>query len=119
MRKDSSIKKNYQFRYIFNNSKPVHKYYTNVYVIKNKYKKNRLGITLNKNIKGAVNRNKAKRLVRESFNILKKDFKKGYDIVINLNRFSKSFKTNDIYFELKEVFNKLDLINEKDFNKND
>lgn len=118
MRKDSSIKRNYQFRYIFNNTKPVRKYYTNVYILKSRYRKNRLGITLNKDIKGAVQRNRAKRLVRESMNLLKKDIKNGYDIIININRFSKNLKATDIYIELKDVFNKLDLINEKDFNKN-
>lgn len=116
MKKDLSIKRNYQFRYIFKNAKPIRKYYTTTYVVKNRYKKNRLGITLNKEIKGAVNRNRAKRIVRESVNLLNKEIKHGYDIVINLNIFSKRLKSTEIYNELKNVFRSMDLINEENIN---
>mgnify|MGYP001668116034 CR=1 FL=1 len=116
MRKDLSIKRNYQFRYIFKNAKPIRKYYTTTYIVKNRYNKNRLGITLSKDIKGAVNRNRAKRLIRESMNLLNKQIKHGYDIVINLNIFSKRLKSTEIYNELKNVFISMDLIDEKNIN---
>lgn len=119
MRKDSSIKRNYQFRYIFKNAKPVRSYYTSVYIVKNRYKKIRLGITLNKQVKSAVDRNRAKRLIRESMNLLKKELKPGLDIVINLNHYNKDLKSNTIYLELKNVFKKMDLLDEKYNDKND
>lgn len=110
MRKDSSIKRNYQFRYIFKNAKPVRKFYTSVYVVKSRYKKIRLGIILNKNINSSVKRNRAKRLVRESMNLLKKELKPGLDIVVSLNYFKDDLKSHTIYSELKDIFKTMDLL---------
>ena len=53
-----------------------------VYVAKNRSGENRLGITAGKKVGGAVERNRAKRRIRELFRAAMPKLKKGYDFCI-------------------------------------
>ena len=68
---------------------------------------NRLGIAVTKKIGGAVERNRAKRIIRAAYDGLKKDLKKGFLIVISAREYINGKKTPDVHEELSEAFMKL------------
>lgn len=76
-----------------------------------KVKVNRVGITVSKKIGHAVERNRAKRIIREAYRTLEKEFqvKKGYLVVIVARDAIKGAKTPEIYAELKKSAAKLGL----------
>ncbi len=53
-----------------------------VYLRKNSYNVNRLGLTCTKTVGKAVERNRAKRLMKEAYRLNEGKTKKGYDIII-------------------------------------
>ena len=67
-----------------------------------KIKVNRLGITVSKKIGGAVERNRAKRIIREAYRALEKNFtvKKGFLVVIVARETIAGAKSTEIYDEL-------------------
>jgi ribonuclease P protein component len=92
----------------------------NAYLVKKKNplkeKLNRVGITASKKIGGAVERNRAKRIIREAYRRLEKenDLKKGLLVVISARSAALYAKTDDIYRELLDAAQRLDLISEKE-----
>lgn len=52
-----------------------------VYVAKNKIGTTRIGITTSKKIGKAVDRNRARRVIRESYRIIAPNIKNGFDLV--------------------------------------
>lgn len=92
----------------------------NAYLVKKKNplkeKLNRVGITASKKIGGAVERNRAKRIIREAYRRLEKenDLKKGLLVVISARSAALYSKTDDIYRELLDAAQRLDLISEKE-----
>lgn len=75
------IKENYIFRRAYNKGKAFVSPYFVVYVMKNRYGV-RLGITAGKKLGGAVQRNRAKRVVYAAFRECLPILKDGYDFVI-------------------------------------
>lgn len=53
-----------------------------MYCIKNNQEFNRLGITVSKKVGKAVVRNRARRLLKESYRLLEDNVRPGFDIVI-------------------------------------
>lgn len=77
-----------------------------------KEKINRVGITVSKKIGHAVQRNRAKRIIREAYWALEKNdqVKKGYLVVIVARDGIQTAKSGDIYLELKSAAAKVGLI---------
>lgn len=110
MKNTQSLKLNRDFRRVYNGEN-IAGGYTAVYVRRNKYAFNRLGLTAGKSFGKAVMRNRIKRLMRESYRLMEDDIRTGYDIII-VARHRAAGKTQqqiqkDIVFTLK----KLGLIN--------
>lgn len=86
MKKISTLKLNYEFKNVLNRGK----YYIGkqiiVYILKNKYNKNRLGIAISSKLGKAVKRNRIKRVIRAAYQQSIKQCKLGYDIVIIWNK---------------------------------
>ena len=80
-----------------------------LYVRKNRGDKNRIGLTCGKAIGKAYKRNRAKRLMRESYRILSPELKKGYDIVIIARTQIDGKKCDDVLKDLRFVMGKLDM----------
>lgn len=77
------------------------KSYTNpalvVYLVKNRAGICRIGITTSKKIGNAVQRNRARRIIREAFRQIDVPFKANYDIVFVARTKTVYKKSTDIY----------------------
>jgi ribonuclease P protein component len=60
-----SLKKNYQFRNVYNKGKSAANHYLVLYVLKNGKNINRLGISISKKVGKSVVRNHKARLIKE------------------------------------------------------
>ena len=70
---------------------------------------NRLGLSVSKKIGGAVERNRAKRIIRAAYDSLRGDLKVGHLIVISARGSIAGKKSGDVERELRLAFRKLEL----------
>lgn len=90
------IKENRDFHRVYSKGKSyVHPVLVS-YVMKNRKNAVRVGITTSKRIGNAVKRNRARRLIRESFRILSPGVAKGYDVVFVARTKTSFLKCGDV-----------------------
>lgn len=84
MGKIVSLTRNFEFLKAYNRGRSAVHPLVVAYVVRNKGRGrgNRLGITASKKIGGAVQRNRARRVLREAFRQLAGELPQGYDIVL-------------------------------------
>lgn len=91
-----TLKKNSDFKRAYKRGKS----YTNpalvVYTVKNRAGLCRVGITASKKIGNAVERNRARRVIREAFRLIDKPLKNGYDFVFVARSRTVHKKTDEI-----------------------
>lgn len=80
-KKDISLNKNKNFRYVYNKGLSMVSPLIVTYVLENKCDMNRIGITASKKVGNAVERNRARRIIKAAYRNCKVDLKQGYDIV--------------------------------------
>ena len=73
---------------------------------------NRLGLAVNKKIGGAVERNRAKRIIRAAYDGVKGDLKTGFLIVISAREQINGQKSQDIERELTTALHKLSMFDD-------
>jgi len=86
MKHTVSLKHNYEFRRLYRSGKSTVDAYIAVYYKKYRKSGNRLGITATKKIGCAVERNRARRLIREAYRLCEDEFPTGLDIVVVARR---------------------------------
>lgn len=86
--KITSLNQNTQFRRLYRRGKSVVTPTMVVYVSKNREGMNRLGITAGKKVGGAVQRNRAKRRIRELYRLNQGRLENGYDFCIVARTFT-------------------------------
>ena len=74
------IRRRAEFQRVYDRGARVHGRYATLFVLANERDVSRLGIAATKKLGGAVQRNRAKRLIREVFR--RNDIASGYDIVV-------------------------------------
>jgi len=82
MKFTTPLKKNHEFKRLYNKGKSAASQCVVVYCRRNGKQYNRLGITVSTKIGGAVQRNRIRRRLKEIYRINEDKFSAGYDIVI-------------------------------------
>ena len=113
-----SLKKNFQFRFVYNKGKSLANKYLVMYVIKNKRytDTNRLGISVSKKVGKSVVRSRVTRLIRESYRLSEESILKGYDIVVIARVSSSDATYHEIDRALLNLIKKHGLLIEKEKN---
>ena len=76
-----SLKSNYDFQRVYKNGKSYANKYLVMYVLENSKGNNRLGISVSKKVGNSVQRNRARRLMKENYRFLKDSITDGYDLI--------------------------------------
>ena len=126
--KEIAIKENHLYNKTYTRGKRFVGKYVAVYVLKDLAAKrlkaanptgqyvNRLGISVSKKVGGAVQRNRAKRIIREAYRRYKSELRFGNLIVISARTAIVGKKTADIERELERAFDTLKMFAEKETN---
>ena len=121
--KNIAIREHHLYNKAFQRGKRIVGKYVAVYVLRdlaaNKLKNahpqkifvNRLGLSVSKKIGGAVERNRAKRVIRAAYDSVKENIKTGNLIVISPRTSILSAKSQDVAKELTSAFIELGLFN--------
>lgn len=109
-----SLKKNYQFRFVYNKGKSIANRFLVMYVIKNNKDSDYLGVSVSKKVGKSVIRSRVSRLIKENVRLMESDIKLGYDIVIIARVAAKDADFWDIKKSLLSLLSKHKLLVEKE-----
>ncbi|MBQ9112200.1 MAG: ribonuclease P protein component [Clostridia bacterium] len=127
--KNIAIREHHLYNKAFRKGKRSVGRYTAVYVLRDlaaeKLKKahpqklfvNRLGLSVSKKLGGAVQRNRAKRVVRAAYDSVKQELRTGNLIVISPRTSILSAKSGEVAEELRTAFAELGLLSRNTDNK--
>ena len=82
MIRSESLKKNQDFKVVYQNGTSYANRLLVMYVLKNQHMKNRLGISVSKKVGNSVVRHRLTRLIRESYRLNEEKFDRNLDIVV-------------------------------------
>ena len=105
-----SLKKNYQFRFVYNRGKSIANRLLVMYVVRNGTDGNRFGISVSKKVGNSVVRSRITRLLRESYRLSESKFLAGYDIVVIARASAKEATYRAVESALMHLLNKQKLI---------
>ena len=110
MNSTETLKLNKDFRRLYYRGKCAVARTVVLYAQKNRLQKSRIGLTCGKSVGKAFARNRAKRLMRESFRALSPEMKKGYDIVIIARTAINGKTCGEVLKDLRYAAEKLDMM---------
>ena len=105
-----SLKKNYQFRFVYNRGKSIANRLLVMYVVRNGTNGNRFGISVSKKVGNSVVRSRITRLLRERYRLSESKFLAGYDIVVIARASAKEATYKEVESALMHLLNKQKLI---------
>ena len=116
MKKTEMLKKNYEFKNVLSKGKFFKEKEIEIFLLKNNKKRNLLGIAVGTKNGKAFQRNRAKRIIRESYTKLENQLTEGNSIVIIIN---KNFCIDDmsfieVYQEMKNIFEKAKILKKEE-----
>ena len=82
MKEATTVKKNYEFRRLYQKGASAVGRCMVVYARPNRYAHNRLGVTVSAKLGKATVRNRVRRRLREVFRLSDKNVKQGYDFIL-------------------------------------
>lgn len=112
MRYTENLKKNYEFRAVYNKGKSVANHYLVLYALKNGSGINRLGISISKKVGKSVLRSRKTRLIRENYRLMEEKVVPGFDIVFIVRVNAKDAEYYDIKRSMEKLFKRLRLYRE-------
>ncbi len=114
MNKILKLKKNYEFKNVLTRGKCYSGNCLNVFIKRNNFNTNYIGIAISVKFAKAVKRNRIKRLISENYRLLEKNLKKGYNIVFLWKRNVDFYNANfyNIKNDMINIFKKAGLLEE-------
>ena len=112
MSKIITLNKNRDFNRIYSRGRSYVSPVLVVYVLKNRENTARLGITTSKKIGNAVQRNRARRLIREAYRTLLPKIRPGFDVVLVARKRTWSVKMAEILLNLSKKLAEARLLTE-------
>lgn len=103
MKNTIMLNQNYLFRRMYRQGKCVVNPYVAVYQKNNHLPYNRLGITATKKIGNSVQRNRARRVIKEAYRLLEPSLKIGFDYVIVARKKSITCNMQSVQNVLKDT----------------
>ena len=107
MKYTTSLKKNHEFKRLYNKGRSAASLCAVVYCRKNGRAENRLGVTVSTKLGGAVQRNRIKRRLKEIYRLNEDRLSTGYDIVIVARMRSRFAEFSEIESSVLSLFGKL------------
>ena len=106
------LKKNYEYRAVLSKGKYYSGDYIKAIIVLNNKKCNYLGLAVSTKYGKAIQRNKVKRYLRESYKDLEKSWKKGYSIVFLVKKDVdiRQLNYNYIKKDMLNIFNKAEVM---------
>lgn len=117
MKFSESLKKNQQFRAVYEKGISIANRYLVVYKLENGLKRNRLGISVSKKVGNSVVRHHLARLVRENYRLSEDLYKEGFDIVVVARVAAKKADYHKVGKSLNTLSKKLGLLKECDLDE--
>lgn len=108
-----SLKKNHQFRFVYNRGRSIANRYLVMYVVKNSLDINRIGYSVSKKVGNSVVRSRVTRLLRESYRLNEHMLESGFDIVVVARAAMKDASYADAEHSLKHLLKKHRLLKEQ------
>ena len=115
MKKTVMLKKNYEFRKVLSKGKYYSGEYIEALILPNVKGKNAIGIAVNTKLGTAVERNKIKRLFRESYYSFEEKIIEGQEIVFLWKKKQPIEKAtfHNIQSDMKNIFDKAKILNKE------
>ena len=112
MKKTKMLKKNYEFSNIFTKGTYYSGEAIEAFILNNRQKSNYLGLAISVKSGHAYQRNRIKRLLRESYKNLENQIKEGYSIVFLLKKKAniKDVGYNQVREDMIEILKKAKII---------
>lgn len=113
MIRDNVLKKKSDFDLVYSKGKSCASKYTVLFYIKNDLSYNRTSFLASKKVGNSVQRNRARRLLKEGYRSISSSLKEGYDFIIIARNTIISKKEMDVEKSLKDCFIKAQVLKDE------
>lgn len=110
MKSTRIIKKNFEFDRIYQRGKQCHMGPLSIFYLKRRSGPTRYGVTVSRKVRGAVHRNRVKRVLRELYRSLDPQTKSHYDILILSRSEAKQGTYQSLLRNYEKLLAKADLL---------
>ncbi len=113
MKRETTIKENYEFRRIYSKGSSGVSPFLVVYVRPNRRERNRLGVTVSAKLGKAVVRNRVRRRLREIFRLSQPELRQGYDVILVARSRAVTASYRELARAYRRICEKLGLMEKK------
>ena len=114
MLKKEILRNKKEFSSIYRKGKSVPDRYVVLFVKKNNLGYNRTAFLASKKVGNSVQRNRAKRLMKESYRFLEGELRTGYDMILVARNSINGRKFSDVDFSIRNALKKLNIMGKRD-----